>query len=103
MFSALRVCIRAVRRSPNTYAVIVGLILVIYPPFWFAANRATGGIAGHLARQDSLAPLPWALRLLPTARELSDSKAGAALILLETFIGVALIVLGLSRALKSVE
>jgi hypothetical protein len=103
MFSALRVCIRALRRSPNTYAVIVGLILVIFPPLWFSAIHVSSSITFDWTRRGYISPSPSALRLLHTAENLSNPTLTAPLIFLAIVIGVALIVLGLSRALKATE
>jgi len=91
MARVFHACIRAIRRSPNIYAVICGCLLVavtqIYYGLAFESDAAAN--SGRFSLVTAFAKVGW--------RYVTDSYVGALIVMLTVCIGFTLILLGMTR------
>lgn len=94
MVRAYLACIRAVRRSPNIYAVICGCLLVVVTPVYWALAFQSGEAAnsGSIALVTAFANVGWGY--------VTDSYVGALSVMLPVCIGFTLILLGMTRIFR---
>jgi hypothetical protein len=96
MIRAFQACTRVIRRSPNVYAVISGLLLVLATPIYFGLSISaqeglkTGALSAHEAP----------VLMAAIMGQILDSYHGGFVVLMTICLGFTMILLGATRILN---